>query len=80
MLEAENAMRDLAKDFSNSYVIAIFACCRDIYEHQSMTGNQNPPQQIGSSRGLGSLNVDQDSINLILIWGCRPGDGVRADT
>ena len=45
-----------------------------------MTGNQNPPQQIGSSRGLGALNVDQDSINLILIWGCRPGDGVRADT
>ena len=79
MLEAEKAMRDLANEYHNSYVIAIFACCRDIYEQEPMMSNKKPLQQI-VSRGQGAINIVQDPINLILIWGCRPGDGVRADT
>ena len=37
LLDAEHKMRLLSDMYCNSYIIAIFACCREIFDYESMT-------------------------------------------
>ena len=38
MYSAEAAIRSLAERNSNSYMVTVFACCRQIYKETLMTG------------------------------------------
>ena len=38
MLEAESLIRKFAHNYPNSYTVAIFACCREYYVKESMSG------------------------------------------
>ena len=46
LLEAEHKMRLLSDMYSNSYIIAIFACCREIFDFETMAecADKNSPQ------------------------------------
>ena len=39
---AEKKLRTLARVFTNSYLIGIFACCRQLYNQNDMKGQENP--------------------------------------
>ena len=37
-LKAECSLRSIAETYANSYIIAVFACCRQLYDPTWMTG------------------------------------------
>ena len=38
MMKVEFLLCDFAHKYPNSYIIGIFACCRQLYNHKKMTG------------------------------------------
>ena len=44
-LKAECQLRSMAEDFANSYLIAIFACCRQLYDPNWMKGVCFPKEE-----------------------------------
>ena len=64
----EKMLRSLA-GLQNSYVTALFDCCRErMSEAMTRGGNTDAPV----------AEVDDNNINLILNFGCPPSDGTPA--
>ena len=38
LLDVEHKMRNLSEAYTNGYIITIFACCRELYDHTFMCG------------------------------------------
>jgi len=46
--ESENDLRDIAQNFSNAYVLAFYACCREVYNHEKHKGFRSREEALKS--------------------------------
>ena len=44
MFKAEEMIRNMAAEFDNSYLMGIFACCRQIFNAEQLAGNYSHDQ------------------------------------
>ena len=85
-----------AEAFTNSYSLAFFACCREIYDKTRHVGflkgtlvieefNEEPEEieatkEMIGARGNVTINLNLRRQNFAFCFGCKPSQGVLAET
>ena len=59
LLPAEDKIRLFGMSFQNSYNIAVFACCRELWNHDEMLNKCQSRNPAEAMRGSGQANYDQ---------------------
>ena len=123
MWNVEDATRDIATEFTNSFQLVIFACCREVFNHKKHCGGFPTKEEADKfyadmrreeqakilavrdaeakegndsdeeakkkaaeqekdlkARGDGSILKHVTRQNIIIMFGCKVGDGIAAKT
>lgn len=83
MIEVEKLVREAVKGIRNGYIIAFFACCREVKNLSDLINKSRMISVMGSKvEGLrgGNIKAEKQIGNFMFCFGCQPAYGVKADT